>query len=164
AQPAISASWSCDIPSKVAASANSCSMVCTDPPSLSGIRTEVGRADRRRFLGDVDRHRTPGDAAPTADAAGGPELVDPGRQLVRHPLAVARARRVADAAAVNVGMVEREAGVEEPYALGLLTGEIGHVFNGVAETGRADQGAVSAGEAALGDLVPTWVRPVARGH
>ena len=30
----------------------------------------------RGLLGDVDAHRAPGDAAPAADAAGGPELVD----------------------------------------------------------------------------------------
>src|SRR6188472_2016437 len=114
-------------------------MVCTDPPPLIGIRTEVARADRRRLLGDVDRHRTPGDAPATADAAGGPELVDPGGELVGHPLAVARARRVPDAAAMDVGMVEREAGVEQPHTLGFLTGEIGDVLDGVAEAGRADQ-------------------------
>ena len=78
------------------------------------------RADRRRLLGDVDGDRAPGDAAPAADAARGAELVDPGRELVGHPLPVARARRAPDAAAVDVGVVEREAGVPHALALGLV--------------------------------------------
>src|SRR5215208_2395515 len=136
-------------------------MVCTDPPSLSRVRTEISRADRRRLLGDVDRHRAPGDAAATADAAGGPELVDPGGELVSHPLAVPRARRVADAATVDVGVVEREAGVKQSHPLGLFASEVGDVLDGVAEAGRADQGAVAASEATLGDLVPAGVLHVA---
>src|SRR5215211_8945379 len=150
AQPAISARWSSDIPSNAGASASSCSTVCTDPPLLTWRRrTEVGCADRGGLLGDVDRHRAPGDAAPAADAAGGPELVDPGGELVGHPLAVARGRRVADAAAVDVGVIQGEAGVPAPHPLGLLPGEVAHVLDRVAEAGRADQGAVAAGEAAL---------------
>ena len=59
------------------------------------------RPDRRRLLGDVDADRAPGDAAAAADAARRAELVDPVRQLVGHPLPVARARRCAHAAAVD---------------------------------------------------------------
>src|SRR6266508_3391295 len=96
---------SVDIPSNAGASVISSSMVRIDPPAFA----EVGGADRRRLLGDVDRHRAPGNAAPAADAARGPELVDPGGELVGHPLAIARGRRVADAAAMDVGVVEGEA-------------------------------------------------------
>src|SRR5512134_2525626 len=67
-------------------------------------------ADRRRFFGDVDADRAPRDAPPTADAAVDPELIDPVRELVGHPLAIARADLPAHATAVNVGMAERKAG------------------------------------------------------
>ena len=59
------------------------------PSSVHGRRCGVG-ADGGRLLGDVDPDGAPGEAAAAADAAGRTELVDPGRQLVRHPLAVAR--------------------------------------------------------------------------
>src|SRR5690242_6158078 len=75
------------------------------------ISPRVGRSDRGDLLSDVDGHRAPGDAASAADAARGAELVDPRRQLVRHPLAVARAARTADAPAVDVGVLEGEARV-----------------------------------------------------
>ena len=88
AQPAIRSSCSAAIPSKAGTSASSSSIV-----RIAAAVAEVGRADRRRLLGDVDRHRAPGDAAAAADAARGAELVDPGGELVRHPLAVARLRR-----------------------------------------------------------------------
>ena len=42
---------------------------------------EIRRSDRRSFLGDVDGDGAPGDATATADAAGGPELVDPPASL-----------------------------------------------------------------------------------
>src|SRR3954466_14639723 len=85
--------------------------------------------DRRRLLGDVDRYRAPGDAAPATDAPGRAELVDPGRELVRHPLAVARTAGAADAAAVHVGVLEREARVPQPRAVGLLAGQVGRVLD-----------------------------------
>src|SRR3954469_22364403 len=91
--------------------------------------------DRRRLLGDVDRHRAPGDAAPAADAAGRAELVDPGRELVRHPLAVARARGAPYPAAVHVGVLEREARFPHARALARLAGEIGHILDRRAKAG-----------------------------
>src|SRR4051794_27486107 len=98
----------------------------------------VRRTDGGGLLGDVDGDGAPGDAAAAADAAGGAELVDPGRQLVGHPLPVARTAARAHAAAVDVGVVEREAGVPGSLAHGLLPGEVRAVLNAVAEAGRAD--------------------------
>ena len=57
-------------------------------------RSRLGCRDRRRLLGDVDADGTPGDAPPAPDAAGRVELVPPRRELVRHPLAVTRRRRL----------------------------------------------------------------------
>src|SRR3954452_2139225 len=88
--------------------------------------------DRPRLLGDVDRHRAPGDAAPATDAPGRAELVDPGRELVGHPLAVTRAGRAAHAAAVHVRMVEREARVPEACAFARVSGQVGGVLDGRA--------------------------------
>ena len=51
---------------------------------------------------------------------------------------------------------------QTPDALGVLAGEVGDVLDGGAEAGRADQRAVAAGQAALGDLVPARVLEVAR--
>src|SRR3954451_5099849 len=105
-------------------------MVCIGPPDL------------RNLFGDVDRHRAPGDAAPAADAARGAELVDPGGELVGHPLAIARLRRGVDAAAVDVGVVEREARIPQAGTLRLLAGEVRDVLDRVAEAGGADHRAV----------------------
>ena len=54
-------------------------------------------------------------------------------------------------------MVEGEAAIPLAHPLGLLPGEVAHVLDRVAEAGRADEGAVAAGQAALGDLVPARV-------
>ena len=96
------------------------------------------------FLGDVDAHRTPGDAAAAADAAGAAELVDPGGQFVGQPLAVAGPGRGADAAAVEVGVIHGKTDVLAPPPFGRSPGQIGDVLDGVAETGGADPGAVAA--------------------
>src|SRR3990172_11495039 len=94
AQPASSASLPGSSPSRNGTSAR----------TLSSDRGTVSlrRADCRDLLGDVDPDRAPGDAAAAADAPRRAELVEPGAELVRHPLPVARAPRRADAAAVNV--------------------------------------------------------------
>src|SRR3954447_25377227 len=101
----------------------------------SWISSVSVRTDRRHLLGDVDRDRAPRDAAPAADAAGRAELVDPGRQLVRHPLAVARAAGAAHAPAVHVRVLEREARVPHARALRLLAGQVGRVLDRGAEAG-----------------------------
>ncbi len=51
-----------------------------------GIRA----ADGGKFFGDINSHRAPGDAAATTDTAGAIKLVDPGSELVSHPLAITR--------------------------------------------------------------------------
>src|SRR4051812_20672121 len=103
AQPAITSRCSADSARSAGASARSSSIV----------RIAIGRPDRGDLLGDVDGHGAPGDAPPAADAAGGAELVDPRRELVRHPLPVARLRGAAHASAVDVRMPEREARVPD---------------------------------------------------
>ena len=56
-----------------------------------------------RFLGQVDTNGAPRDTASTADTAVGTELILPRGQFVGHPLAIARLRRTAHAAPMNVG-------------------------------------------------------------
>src|SRR6266496_771451 len=109
-------------------------------------------AECGQLLGDVDPNRAPRDAAPAADAAGAAELLVPGPELVREPLAVARASAGPDRAAVDVRMVDREAGVPGTCALRLVAGEARHVLDARAEAGRADERAVGAGQAAPGDI------------
>src|SRR6266508_4752012 len=117
-------------------------------------RRRLDRTNRGDLLGEVDPHRTPGDAAPAADASGGSELVDPGRQLVREPLPVARARRGTHAAAVEVRVLEREARVPPAPALGALARQVGDVLDGRAEARWAYQGAVGTRETARRHVVP----------
>src|SRR6266536_5154657 len=105
-------------------------------------------ADGADLLGQVDADWAPGDAAATAHAAGGAELVDPGTQLVREPLAVAGPGRGAHAASAEMAEIERVAGVPAPPAFGVLAGQVGGVLHGGAEAGRADHGAVAACQAA----------------
>src|SRR3990172_4528428 len=98
------------------------------------LRVLLGRprlvsADNCHLVRDVDAHRAPRDAAPATHAAGGAELVDPARQLVRQPLAVACTNRAADAATVNVGVVQGETGVPAAPPLGGLAPEVGGVFD-----------------------------------
>ena len=61
-------------------------------------------------------------------------------------------------------MAEREARVPPLDALGLVAIEGAHVLDGSAETGGAHQRAVRAGQAALRDIVPTWVLQVGDQH
>src|SRR6266542_2577499 len=120
-----------------------------------------GFANGPRLFGDVNSHRAPRDAASAADAARSSELIDPRRQFVRHPLPVARPRRRAHAASVNVGEIHREARIPSAPPLGVLARQIRHVFHSRAETGRADHRAIGAGQAARGDVVPTRMFVVA---
>ena len=84
----------------------------------------------------------------------GVELIPPGAELVGHPLPVARASCRPNAAAVDVGMVEREARVPGAPAFGSLRGEVGDVLDRRAEARRAHHRAVAACEASFGYLVP----------
>src|SRR4029078_5540067 len=90
-----------------------------------------------------------------ADAPGGAELVDPGGELVGHPLPVPRRRGTTDRAAVQVGVLEVEAGVPDPLLGHLGAGEVGDVLHVGAEAGGADHRAVGAGEGTAGELLPT---------
>src|SRR5262245_61315232 len=120
-----------------------------------------GFANGQRLFGDVNSHRTPCDAPPAADASRSSELVYPRRQFVRHPLPVARPRRRAHAAAVNVSEIHREARVPPAPSLGMLARQIRHVFHGRAETGRANHRAIGAGQTARGNIVPARMFVVA---
>src|SRR6516164_2075545 len=113
--------------------------------------------DSCSFLGNIDPDGTPGYATPTADTPGAAKLINPVGQLMRHPLAVARARRIPHAAAVDVGKIQCETGIPAAHALGGRTGEIGRVVDCRAEASRTYIGAIAAGEAASGDLVPPRV-------
>ncbi len=55
---------------------------------------------------------------------------------------------------MDVGEVRVEAGVPHPVPAGDVAGEVGDVLDGGAEAGRAHRGAVRAGQAAVGDVVP----------
>ena len=126
------------------------------------LRTSaVGGSDRRRFLGDVDADRTPGDAPTAADAARGPELIPPRTQLVGHPLAVAAAHRLANRSAVDVREVAREAGRPFPHPLTRVAVRRLRLDIITAEAGRAGQRAVAAAQAACGDVVPARVLEIA---
>src|ERR1035437_5645177 len=109
------------------------------------------------FLRNVDSHRAPGNAAPAAHTSRSAELVDPRRQLVGHPLAVTSFAGSADAASVDIGKTLREARIQTAPALGMFASNIGYVFDRGAETRGADHGAVGAGQAAGGNVVPAWM-------
>src|SRR5512144_362650 len=139
-----------------------CSRRILSRPSTSAISLPpVVGTDRCRFFGDVDADRAPRDAPPTADTAGDPELIDPVRELVGHPLAITRADLPAHATAVNVGMAECEAGIPTLNALRNPAGKVGDIVNDEAEAGGADERAVAAGEAAFGHLSPPRMLHVA---
>src|SRR4030042_2372325 len=98
-------------------------------------------ADCARFLRDVDGNRTPGYAAPATHAARSAELIDPGGQLVSHPLAIAGPGRGPAGAAVDVREVHGEAGVQPAPAFDVLAGQGGDVLHGDRKSGGADEGA-----------------------
>src|SRR5262245_57051115 len=112
------------------------------------------------FLGNVDSHRAPGDTAPTAYAARGAELVDPGSYFVSQPLAISSLSRRPHAASVDIGMTECEARVPSAPSFGVVSGHVGHIIDRGAEAGWADHGAVGTSQAAFGDVVPPRVLEV----
>src|SRR5262249_7552899 len=143
AQPATRSRCSEAMPSNIGASRTSSSTLCIL------LLPDVAGADGGGLLRDVDRDPAPGDAAAAADAARSAQLVDRARELVGHPLPVATLVRAADAAAVDVGVLEREAGLPLAHPGGFLAGEVCHILDAAAEAGRADQRAVTAREAAV---------------
>src|ERR1039457_7175811 len=122
--------------------------------SLSSCVSLISFADRVYFFGDVDRHRTPRDAASAAGASRRAELVEPGGELVRHPLAIARLGGGANAAAVDIRVLHGETGVPLLDALGGRARQIGVVFHSGAEARGTYERAVGAVEAACGDVLP----------
>src|SRR5689334_5176014 len=146
-------------PSKKGCEVRRSPMVCMS--ALPGRHDDGPRErrgpDRGHLLGDVDADRAGGEAPAAPDAPGRAELVEPGGELVRHPLPVAGARAGPDAAAVQVGEVRGEAGVPDPPVLGLPAGERGVLVDGGAEAGGADHRAVAAREATARDVVPPRV-------
>src|SRR5512133_3084947 len=147
--PAIVARCEGSIPAK-----NGCALRSLSMASMPFL---LAPADRRELLRDVDSRRAPGDAAPAPDAAGHAELVDPCRELVAHPLAVARPRVRPQAPAVDVRELERAARVPLPRPRRVPAREVGGVFDRRAEAGGADHRAVAAREAALRHVVPPRV-------
>src|SRR5579871_5979080 len=85
---------------------------------------------------NIDSHRTPGNAAAAADAARCAELIDPGGQLVGHPLPVPRERGRPHDAAVNIRVLCREARVPSAPALAVIAGQIVNLLDRAAKTGR----------------------------
>src|SRR5664279_4379687 len=130
-----------------------CAMVCMAVTSILTGRLRP-TAERGGLGGDVDGGGAPGDAPAAADAPGRAELVDPGAELVRHPLPVAGFRRIPHRPAVDVGEIGVEAGVPHPVPFGDLAGEVRDVVHGGAAAGRADHRAVGAGLAPGRDVIP----------
>src|ERR1039457_2598334 len=85
----------------------------------------------------------------------------PGAELVGQPLAVARASRAPQGAAVQERVLDRKTGLPQADALCLGPGEVADVLDARAEAGRADHRAVAARKTALRDLVPARVFEVA---
>src|SRR5262245_2103932 len=138
-QPAIRSSASAASPWNSGTSRRAVSIVC--------MVSSLARSDRGQLLGDVDPDRAPRDAAAAADAARAAELVVPRAELVREPLSVPRPVRGPDATPVDVRVLDREARVPRAHALRVVAREVGDVLDARAETGRADQRAIPAGEA-----------------
>src|SRR5262245_345580 len=104
----------------------------------------VGLPDSTDFLCDVDTHRTPRDAASATHTARGLKLIDPGREFMRHPLAVARESRGTHGTSVDIRMRRSETGVPPPPALRMVARKIRYFFDSAAEARRANHCAVRA--------------------
>ena len=100
---------------------------------------------------------TPRDAASAPDATILPELIDPTGELVGQPLAIAGSGRRAHASTVNIRKLRCEAGIPSPNSTGPRSTQIGAVFHGRAEAGRADHGAVRTRHAARGHVIPVGI-------
>ena len=96
-------------------------------------------ADGGRLVGDIDAYGTPRDTAPATDAAAAAVLVVPGPELVREPLAIARAGVGPHGEAVQIAVPAGEAGIPFAQVLRLVPAQRGRILLGVAEAGRADR-------------------------
>src|ERR1019366_3261765 len=129
-------------------------MMCSRVSMAAFLRRGWRFPDGANLFRDINAHRAPSDATAATYAAGIAKLVNPGGQLVGHPLTVPRLGGAADTAAVNIGEILGETGVPFAPALGVRAGDIANILHGGAEAGRTDHGAVGASEATLGDVVP----------
>ena len=55
---------------------------------------------------------------------------------------------------MDVGEVQREAGIPTPPALGVIAVKVGHIFDGRAETGGTDHRAIGTAQAAGRHVIP----------
>ena len=110
--------------------------------------------DDRHLLPDVDADRAPGDAPSAPDTPARSELVVPGRELVRQPLAVAFAGVRSEGTARDLRESVGEAGIPSPFGGRRQPVEVGVLHDAGAEAGRADQRAVRAGETSVGHRRP----------
>src|SRR5271157_3040726 len=106
------------------------------------------------LLGNIDPHRTPGNTTAAANTSRTAELVDPRSQFVGHPLPVARLGGGSDTSPMDIRKTLREAGIPPAPTLGVVTGYVAHIFHGCTEARRADHGAIGAGQAACGNVIP----------
>src|SRR5271157_4412187 len=128
------------------------------------VRRSLNRiafADGASLDRNINSHRTPRDAAAATDAARYAKLVNPGGELMHHPLAITRSRSSTHASAVDVGEVHREARVPFPPAFGVLASQVSSVFHRGAEAGGAHHGAVRARQATVRHVVPLRMLVVA---
>src|SRR5215813_7255955 len=93
----------------------------------------LGLPNGAHLFGNVDAHWTPCDATAAADAARRIELIDPGGQLVRHPLTVSRSSRWPYRAAVDVRMIGGEAGIPSAPPFGVFACEVRYLFDRATE-------------------------------
>ncbi len=98
-------------PAKKGCSAMMCSRVSMAAFLRRDWRRGGRRSDGADLLGNINAYRTPRDAAAAAHTPRAAKLVNPGSQLVGHPLPVSRLGGAANTAAVNVREVLRETGM-----------------------------------------------------
>src|SRR5262249_44880044 len=75
------------------------------------------------FFLNINADGAPGYAAPTPDTARSSKLINPRRELMSHPLPVARECSGSHGASVDVRMRRCETGIPSPPALSMITGE-----------------------------------------
>src|SRR5579885_3522239 len=85
------------------------------------------------FLCDIDPYRTPCNTTAASHTAGRLKLIDPCRQLMRHPLPVTGKSRWPHRTSMDVRMIGGETRVPAAPPLGMIAGEIVHLFHRAAE-------------------------------
>ena len=113
--------------------------------------------ESQHFLGQVDAHRTPGDAPTAPDAARRAELIDPSSQFMGEPHSVPVLNRRPEVFSMNIAMVGCKAGVPHTGVLRMLEVQGRSLLHAMTKTGGTDHGAVRTGKTACRDLVPPWM-------